>query len=376
MLEDLPVELVGANILGYLFLKDIVMLERASCSKKSHQAYLEYTRNCAPVELPSRKHATISVLQWFAKKNCRISLLEIRLTADNPVFKVSNLKVDNFCLLLDSDTTTDNLKLLKDNNMGGKVKELIVRRNQNKEVMEQLSVCTGNVKHLSIRFSNHCMDWLTNILSRWKLTEFDLADVSITTPILNIILQTCTKLTSIKLSSDTVDDAAVIAIAQHCPKLETLTLRSSNITWTSLLALSERYLSLKDLYTPHIPNIPTIDIARRCSHALSCIRHVNTNNLYQNGQDASLLIPYMTGLTSVPLNYYCDSYIPLLTQHCRKLTTIIVADDNWPVSDILSFCHTYPLLQVFNCYRHTGVTDTVLIELLHACPHIHTMAVD
>ena len=372
MLEDLPVELVGANILGNLFLKDIVMLERASCNKKSHQAYLEYTRNCPPVELPSRKQPTISVLQWFAKKNCRISLLEIRLTADNSVFTVSNLKVDNFRLLLDSDTPTDNLKLLKDNNMGGKLKELIVRRNQNKEVMEQLSVCTGNVKHLSIRFSNHCMDWLTNILSRWKLTEFDLAGVSITTPILNIILQTCTKLSSIKLSSDTVDDAAVIAIAQHCP---TLTLRSSNITWTSLLALSERY-PLKDLYTPHIPNIPTIDIARRCSHALSCIRHVNTNNLYQNGQDASILIPYMTGLTSVHLNYYCDSYIPLLTQHCRKLTTIIVADDNWPVSDILSFCHTYPLLQVFNCYRHTGVTDTVLIELLHACPLIHTMAVD
>ena len=233
---------------------------------------------------------------------------------------------------------------------------------------------TGNVKQLIIRYSNNCMDWRSvDILTRWKFKGIDL---NIPPYVTSLIVHTCLELTSIELDSSTVDDAVVIAITQHCPKLEKLVLKSKKITWTSLLALSEQSLHLKELDICSIPSIPTADIARRCSHALSCVCKIVFDSLHQNGQDASILLPYMTGLTSVHLNYYCDSYIPLLTQHCRKLTTIIVADDNWPVSDILSFCRTYPLLQVFNCYRHTGVTDTVLIELLHACPLIHTMAVD
>ena len=151
-------------------------------------------------------------------------------------------------------------------------------------------------------------------------------------------------MTSIKLYSDSIDDAAVIAIAQHCPKLETLLLRSSNITWTSLLALSERGLPLKELDIIPIPNIPTADIARRCSHALSCIRHLNTDNLHQNGQDTSILIPYMTGLTRVDLNNYSRSYIPLLTQHCHKLTEIKVYGSSYSLADILSLCYANSLL--------------------------------
>ena len=171
-----------------------------------------------------------------------------------------------------------------------------------------------------------------------------------------------------------MDDAAVIAIAQHCPKLETLLLRSSNITWASLLALSERGLPLEELDIDFIPNIPTTDIARRCSHALSCIRHLNTNNLYKNGQDANILIPYMTGLTRVDIrNYYSHIYIPLLTQHCHKLTEIAMYNYNYSVADILSLCRANPLLQKVYCHCRCDFTDTTLIELIHACPHIHTL---
>ena len=67
LLEDLPVELVGTNVLGYLSLKDIVMLERACGSKKSHQAFMEKLPYCPSIILPSSKHYNISVLQWFAK---------------------------------------------------------------------------------------------------------------------------------------------------------------------------------------------------------------------------------------------------------------------------------------------------------------------
>ena len=97
-----------------------------------------------------------------------------------------------------------------------------------------------------------------------------------------------------------INDAAVIAIAQHCPKLQNLIITLHiTITYNSLIALSERGLPLQELYIPSILNIPTVDIARRCSHALSCIRRLDTNQLGQKGQDANILLPYMTGLTSV-----------------------------------------------------------------------------
>ena len=145
------------------------------------------------------------------------------------------------------------------------------------------------------------------------------------------------------------------------------------ITYTSLIALSERGLPLKELDIPYVPNIPTADIARRCSHALSCIRNLNTFYLARNSQNASILLTYLTGLTSVDLNYYCHSYIPLLTQHCHKLTKIQVFNAHCIFTDILSLSRANPLLQVFYCYYKVGITDTILIELIHVCPHLHTL---
>ena len=86
-----------------------------------------------------------------------------------------------------------------------------------------------------------------------------------------------------------------------------------------------------------------------------------------------ILLPYMTGLPSVYLNNYCDSYIPLLTQHCHKLTKITVLyNNNYSVTDMLSLCRANPLLEVFIYYQN-GLMDFALIELIHACPHLHTL---
>ena len=372
LLEDLPVELVGTNVFSYLSLKDVVMLERACGSEKSHQAFMEQIPHRPPVVLPFWKYTNISTLNWFAKSKFRIQSLTVRLPGNNPGLHVKNLQVDYFELFIDSYTTIECLKPLLESNVGYKVRTLEIVGDQNKEVVEQLSACTSNVKQLTIRNSNNCMDWLTaDILSRWKLKEISF-DSAIHVELLLVLSKT--ELTSIKLLSNNIDDAAVIAIAQHCPKLETLLLESRNITWTSLVALSERGLSLKELDIASIPNIPAVDIARRCSHALSCIRNIDINNLHQNGPDASILIPYMTGLTSVRLRYYnCRTSILLLTQHCHKLTIIDVYGNGYPESDILSLCRANPLLEKIYCHCRCDFTDTTLIELIHACPHLHTL---
>ena len=372
LLEDLPVELVGTNVLGYLSLKDIVMLQQACGSKQSHQAFMEQIPHRPPVILPSSKHYSIFVLQWFANIQCKIEFLTIQLPGNNHGLHVKNLQVDYFDMQVTEYTTVESLQPILRNKIGFKISNITIRGNTNKEVMEQLSACTVNVKQLTITNSKYCMDWLTvDILSRWKLQAIYVDNSVLARYLLIILVQTCTDLTSIKLYSNNIDDAAVIAIAQHCPKLEKLLLWSSNITWTSLLALSERGLPLEELDIIPIPNIPTADIARRCSHALSCIRDLSTNDLV--GQDATILIPYMTGLTSVDLKYYCDSYIPLLTQHCHKLTSITVHSNSYTVSKILSLCSAISLLQELWCHCRIACTDTTLIKLIDACPHLHTL---
>ena len=350
MIENLPVELVGVCILGYLSLKDIVMLERACGSKKSHQLFLTMIPLCTDVVLSHSKHTYISALDWFAKRRCKISSLEIWLPGYNPCFHVKNLQVDYFELQICSYTTIENIKPLLASNIGYKVRIIEINGNQNMEAMELLSACTRNIQQLTIKYANNCIDWL-----------------------ISEIKQTYLELTSIALSSDFIDDSDVVAIAQHCPKLETLLLRSNYITCISLLALSERGLPLKELQILYIPIIPTTDIARRCSHALSCIRHLNSVSLHRNNQDATILIPYMTGLSSVDLNNYAHSCISLLTQHCcilTKITWLLVVDCS--ITSILSLCRANPLLQELSYYA-CDLTDTLLIELIHTCPHLNTL---
>ena len=369
LLEDLPVELVGTNVLGYLSLKDVVLLEQACGSKKSHETFMEQIPHRPPVVLPIWIHK-MSVLEWFANRQCKIDSLKLQLAGDNIALHIKKLQVDYLDLQINSNITIESLKHLLESNNRFKLKGIWIFGDVNKEVMEQLSACTSNVKQLTIRYSNNCMDWLTaDILSRWKLKEISF-DSAIHVELLLVLSKT--ELTSIKLLSNNIDDAAVIAIAQHCPKLETLLLRSRYITWTSLLALSERSLPLEELDIFNIPNIPTVDIARRCSPALSCIRHIDTYDLYENDQNANILIPYMTGLTGVYLAKDNHIYIPLLAQHCSKLTKIEVTYKDYSVTNILSLCCANPLLQEL-LYFSSGITDTILIELIHACPHLHTL---
>ena len=373
LMENLPVELVGTNILGFLAWKDIVMLERTCGSKKSLKHFLDLIPYCPPVVLPSCKHTNQSVLDWFANKKCRIEYLTIQIPGDNPGLNMSNL-VLSFDLQIIDLSRIRSYKFLIDNKVGNKVRSIKITGYQYREVMEQLSACTGNVKQLTISYSDNCMDWLTvDVLSRWKLKNISFEGPAVTTSLMKLIVQTCTELTSIKQASYKIDDSAVIDIAQHCPKLQTLKLESSSLTYNSLLALSERGLPLKELHMQCILTIPTADIAKRCSHALSCIRYLHTDECDWSDQDASVIIPYLTELTYVYLNCHFYSYISLLTQYWHKLTEIVVLFDCCTVEHILSLCRANPLLQVLNCDFCVGLTDTSLIELIHTCPHLHTL---
>ena len=107
-----------------------------------------------------------------------------------------------------------------------------------------------------------------------------------------------------------MDDSVVMSVAQHCPKLEKIILSDVNkITYKSFIALSEQCLPLEELDIAFIPYIPKADIVRRCSYALSCNSHLTTSDLHLNDLDVTILLPYLTGLTSVDLDYYANIYI-------------------------------------------------------------------
>ena len=81
----------------------------------------------------------------------------------------------------------------------------------------------------------------------------------------------------------------------------------------------------------------------------------------------------MTELTSLQIGHKALSYISLLAQHCHKLTNIVVYGDQYSVTDILSLCRANALLKELYFYYPVNLSDTLLIDLIHSCPHIHTL---
>ena len=90
------------------------------------------------------------MLEWFSKRSCSIETLTISLPGDNSGLHVKNIKVNELDLHIQSNITMESCLSFLENNMVGKVRSVNIIGNQKREVMEQLSVCTGNVKQLTI----------------------------------------------------------------------------------------------------------------------------------------------------------------------------------------------------------------------------------
>ena len=110
LFEDLPVELVGTNVFGYLSLKDIVLLERACGSNESHHAFMNITPYCPPIEIPYCKVQYLPTLYWFAKRQCKVDFLNVSLTGICAWFNIHNIIIEKCCLQLVTADTVDCLK--------------------------------------------------------------------------------------------------------------------------------------------------------------------------------------------------------------------------------------------------------------------------
>ena len=68
LIEHLPVDLVATDVLRYLSLRDIVMMERACICKKSKQLFHYLITHCPPVEFPYCKYKNIQALNWLSTR--------------------------------------------------------------------------------------------------------------------------------------------------------------------------------------------------------------------------------------------------------------------------------------------------------------------
>ena len=84
---------MGTNALGYLPLKDIVMVDQAPAAKKSAQQFSCCIPYCAPVALPSNKQKLVSVLEWFVKRRCKLKSVSLDLPGENPCLQVCMLTI-------------------------------------------------------------------------------------------------------------------------------------------------------------------------------------------------------------------------------------------------------------------------------------------
>ena len=382
ILERLPVELVGYKVLGYLNLSDLVLLERASASRELLELFLNLIPYAPPlpIHLSNNQHQNTLILSWIVKRRLRLRFLKINLPGNNPVLNMDNILVENVELRLSRGITKEDSKHFQGNFLCNKINSIIIWGDMNKEIITHICSCIDHVHTLYIPNCINTDDWLTpNILEKWNLKEVCLGNCINMS--IDPLIPSFSEVTSLTFHDTTMDDTTVLAIAQHCLKLKRLDFYSSDLKVASLLTLSEHKLPLVWLHLSTIPSIANADIARRCSHALSCIDSLSTGVNFKETQNSSFCIPYMSNVKQLYLTDLKFLYMDLIIEHFCNLRSISVLMGTCSKVKILSLCRGNPSLQELEYYTfsHTVVhnhdlfTDHDLIELIHACPHLRKL---
>lgn len=147
MIECLPMELIGTNVLGYLSIEDIITMERACYSKESHRFFLNSIPYCPPISIPYKTHIDVSALDWLSKRQCKLKYLLRWIHRNHPVIDVKDLQMDYCNLFIINKTNMNNITTMIENELIFIVRSLSIEGNQHKEVMDQLSTYTMNVQN-------------------------------------------------------------------------------------------------------------------------------------------------------------------------------------------------------------------------------------
>ena len=436
-LIQLPFEVLGQSMLGFLELIDIIQWENAAASHESQHFLREILPYCPPIVVKSDEsfewHKTS--IHWFNKRRCHVEFVRINIDLMCEVdFEHSVL--DNIELYFKTGTSLHHCKPLNDPNLNRRNTSVKIKGKQYPAVIEVLFSLLSSVRSLEIENSNNLSQWIEHIKKlrpcmRELLISYNNTDIktileycpyleklsliseyceSKSSNILQTIASHCPRLRSLNkylsyhtsaeciadltafaekcpqleelsLDCEQLTDQSVIALSQHCSRLKKLELLWSHITATSLIALSERGLPLEELSVPMIP-IPSAEIAAQCAHALSRICKLNTYRFGVNIDTLLYALQYMTGLRELDLNSSEDHlFVPHLLlllqgQCCTDLESLTIGSDSSINSQQLSeLVALCPQLHTLEISKPTCTSNALLVELARSCPHLQKVAV-
>ena len=370
LIEKFPIDLLVANIFTCLELEDLVRLERASSNDQQSKLIIRnILPHCSPVDIGCND-TNDKVIDWLGQTRCPILSINIHLPGENPILD-RNFLVRNYHLNFTNLIDIADYYIIQKKVLHNKITKLSIKYVHNIQTLQHLSECLPNVTILSIDRFNY-IDWITTrILKNWNL--FELSIHGITTERISGISSHLYNLTCLQVLGGDIDDTTVIAILQACPKLTTLHLCNGSYTYNSLLSISNSNISLEKLYIPKIPIIPTANIAKGCSRALSCIQDIGSTGCAIK-EHVKYCIPYLTGLISVKFSPLIDpDIVPLLAQYCHNIQCIIIHSNKIPIDNLLPLFINNTNLKELHVYCCIGLTDSLLIELAQSCPYLHTL---
>ena len=119
IMENLPCDLVGNHVFGFLRFKDLVHLENASASHISRQIFLNIIPHCPPVDIDWFCDTPSDCVLWFAKKKCRMFRLKLTLTSKTILDE--NLLVENCNISIKGSLTVKHCRILNNAKIAQKV---------------------------------------------------------------------------------------------------------------------------------------------------------------------------------------------------------------------------------------------------------------
>ena len=436
---QLPCEVMGHNVLGFLELIDIIQFENAAAGYKSQQLLRTIFPHCPPIMVTKPPENLYSLnaasMDWFKKRQCRVQLVRIGvklLSKGN--FDYSILE-GSFKLCLGENTTPGDIVPLDNPNLSKIVTRLHIYGYQDHAVMEVLFSLLSSVGSLDIRDSN-LSQWMKHIKKigpclrelciKFKFTDLktlteycpyleklsmsmrygisvsdssmlqiianncpqirslDLQLYYVTTDVadadLTAFAEKCPQLEELSLNCEQLTDQSVIALAQQCSRLKKLKLQYSTLNAAVFRALSERGLPLEELDIPRFP-IPSAELAAQCAHALSRIPQLSTVSYILETDDVFYVAQYMTGLHNLYLNSSDDHLlVPHLQQgHCASVEILTIGSDSsitpQQLNELVTGCNQLHTLRI---HQPTCTSEEILVpvELARSCPHLQEIILD
>ena len=237
-LIQLPCEVFGRNMLGFLELVDIIQFEKAAVCHESQQLLKSILPYSPPIVV-NRFKWKLEAINWFNKRRCRVQHATIYIES---LFGVDfqNYIFDDIELQISYIKSLQYIEPLQNSYISDRVTSVKIQGKQHAAVIEVLFSLLSSVRSLNIESTN-LSQWMEHI----KKIGPCLCDLSICNnyALIKIITEYCPYLEKLSSSSEyAVSNIYILQnIANNCPHLRSLAIKGDFIDDAEVTAFAECY---------------------------------------------------------------------------------------------------------------------------------------